>query len=597
MNQSLAFSQNQEAKKSPAGTWYYEYLPADYNGNSKDYPIMFFFHGLGERGNVKGDLPEVARNGPPKYVKNGHDFPFILISPQLKTNMGNWTPAYMDEVVEHVLGGGLRVDLNRIYITGLSLGGGGAWYYAQSFPDKIAAVAPICGSGNNTNKADEIAAEDVPVWAFHGDADGVVPVSRTINMVEAIKESTLDITPTPKMTIYPGVGHDAWSNAYKTDHSLHNPNIYEWFMKQSRDSNSPNTPPTANAGSNKQISLPTNSISIYGSGSDSDGSISTYSWKKILGGTATLNNTNKARLDVSNLVAGIYKFELTVKDNDNATHTDLMRLEVLDNGNVKPVADAGSNKQISLPTNSISIYGSGSDSDGSISTYSWKKILGGTATLNNINKARLDVSNLLAGIYKFELTVRDNDNATHSDLMRLEVLDNGNVKPVADAGSNKQISLPTNSISILGSGSDSDGSISSYSWQKILGGTATLNNTNNARLEVSNLLAGIYKFELTVRDNDNSTHSDVMRLEVLSGGNLNPVANAGNDFTINLPTNSANLVGSGTDQDGQIASYWWKKASGPSVNISNQDKPTATLKNLVEGTYTFQFKVKDNDGA
>ncbi|MGM0581495.1 MAG: PKD domain-containing protein [Bacteroidota bacterium] len=597
-NLSLAFSQNQVEKKSTGGTWYYEYLPADYSGNSKDYPIMFFFHGMGERGDTKGDLWEVAKNGPPKHVKNGHDFSFILISPQLKSDMGSWTPAYMDEVVDHVLNGSLRVDVNRIYITGLSLGGGGAWYYAQSFPAKIAAVAPICGSGNNTNKAVDIAEENVPVWAFHGDADGVVPVERTIDMINALNDAS--ISPKAKITIYEGVGHDAWSNAYKTGNALHSPNIYEWFMKQSRtnaDGSDSNTAPVADAGSNKEINLPTNSISINGSGSDSDGSISSYSWEKVLGGTATLNNINKARLDVSNLKAGVYKFELTVTDNDNATHTDLMRLEVLDNGNIKPVADAGPNKEINLPTNSISINGSGSDSDGSISSYSWEKVLGGTATLNNASKPKLEVSNLKAGVYKFELTVKDNDNATHTDLMRLEVLDNGNIKPVADAGPNKEINLPTNSIYIYGSGSDSDGSISSYSWEKVLGGTATLNNTSKPKLGVSNLKAGVYKFELTVTDNDNATHTDLMRLEVLDNGNIKPVADAGSNKQIKLPTNSISIFGSGSDSDGSISSYSWRKTLGGTATLNNTSKAKLEVSNLKAGIYKFELTVKDNDNA
>ncbi len=235
-----SFSQNQTAKVSPSGTWYYEYIPADYNENSDDYPIMFFFHGLEERGNNEADLLEVAKYGPPKHVKNGHNFPFILISPQLKTKLGNWPPHYMDEVVENVLNGDLRIDRSRIYITGLSLGGGGAWYYAQNFPEKIAAVAPVCGNRNIRSQACNIATANIPLWAFHGEEDGVVSVTRTIKMVEAINECDTKISPEPKMTIYKGVGHNSWSRAYKTNNSLHTPNIYEWFMQQSKTSISEN---------------------------------------------------------------------------------------------------------------------------------------------------------------------------------------------------------------------------------------------------------------------------------------------------------------------------------------------------------------------
>lgn len=229
-------AQSQTAKVTPSGTWYYEYLPADYMANDQNYPLMIFFHGLEERGDKEEDLSVVARKGPPMYVENGYDFPFILISPQLKTNLGNWPPDYMNEVVEHVLNDGLQIDLNRIYITGLSLGGGGAWFYAQNYPDKIAAVAPVCGNRNNKSQACAVADENIPIWSFHGSDDEVVPVNRTINMIKAIKECKPAMIPEPRMTIYKGLNHNSWSNAYRIDNLLHTPNLYEWFMEQRRTS-------------------------------------------------------------------------------------------------------------------------------------------------------------------------------------------------------------------------------------------------------------------------------------------------------------------------------------------------------------------------
>ncbi|WP_375579326.1 Ig-like domain-containing protein [Marivirga tractuosa] len=592
LNQSLAFSQNQIAKESPEGTWYYEYLPADYDENNKDYPIMFFFHGLGERGNSKGDLTKVTRNGPPKHVKLGHDFPFILISPQLKTSNGNWSPSYMDEVVEHVLNSGLRIDENRIYVTGLSLGGGGAWFYAQSFPEKIAAVAPVCGSRNSTSKAEDIAAENIPVWAFHGDADGVVPYLRTVNMVNAINAITPTISPKAKMSIYEGVGHNSWSNAYSTDNSIHSPNLYDWFMMQSKSTIS------VNAGNDKILNLPKNNTTISGSASSSD-AISSYLWEKISGPSLTMTNTTKAKLSVSKLKNGVYKFRLTATDdNDNSAH-DQMKLTVVES-NSSPLADAGNNKQIVLPTNSISIYGSGSDSDGSISAYSWRKTSGGAATLNNTNNSKLKVSNLESGIYKFELTVTDNDNATHSDEMRLEVIDGENLVPMANAGGDITVQLPTNSTNLAGSGSDGDGTIVSYFWEKTSGPSATISNGDNSTATANNLVSGgVYTFRLTVTDDDGATDSDLKRITVVEANQVPTVSISDQEQYITLPTSTTNIQATASDPDGSIASYLWEIVSEAGAStLQNSTTSTLTVNDLnVTGQYVYSITVTDNEGV
>ena len=214
---------------------YLEYLPEGYELNSDKYPVVIFLHGIGERGTNTTDpavlqqsVLKVETLGPPNYVKQGHEFPFILISPQLKSNYGNWPSSYVMEVIHHVKTY-LRIDEKRIYLTGLSLGGGGAWWTAQDYPEFFAALAPVCGGRNTPEKACAIAAENLPVWAFHGDKDSVVPLSRSVTMVDAINACQPAPVPPAILTIYPGVAHNAWTKAYQTDHSIHNPNVYEWM--------------------------------------------------------------------------------------------------------------------------------------------------------------------------------------------------------------------------------------------------------------------------------------------------------------------------------------------------------------------------------
>jgi dienelactone hydrolase len=314
---------------------YYEYVPPDYNSNSNKYPVMIFLHGIGERcsnttsySSLKSQIYEVAKLGPPMYVKNGYKFPFILISPQLKENYGTWPSSYVMEVIEHVKTY-MRIDEKRIYLTGLSLGGGGVWVTAQDFPKVFAAIAPVCGGYNSTSKAPLIAAEDVPVWAFHGKKDNVVSYTKTTNMVNAINNSTPTPSPLAKVTLYSDIYHDAWKYAYRTDHSIHSPNLYEWIVKYTNTVNGGNKIPTANAGSDQTRYLSsTNKTTLYGSASDSDGSIVKYRWTKIAGPSATISGVDSKTLYVSSLKAGTYVYRLSVRDNSGNTDSDYVRIVV-----------------------------------------------------------------------------------------------------------------------------------------------------------------------------------------------------------------------------------------------------------------------------
>jgi predicted peptidase len=190
-------------------------LPKDYDKQEK-WPLMLFLHGAGERGD-KLDLVKV--HGPPKLIAAGKDFPFIVVSPQCPQD-GMWEPielvALLDEISSKY-----KVDQDRIVVTGLSMGGFGTWRLATYAPDRIAAIAPICGGGEKF-WAKKIA--KIPAWTFHGTKDGAVPVERSQEMVDALKKEGAE----PRFTIYEGVGHDSWTETYN------NPELYEWLLKQRR---------------------------------------------------------------------------------------------------------------------------------------------------------------------------------------------------------------------------------------------------------------------------------------------------------------------------------------------------------------------------
>jgi len=360
-----------------------------------------------------------------------------------------------------------------------------------------------------------------------------------------------------------------------------------------------NQPPVANAGTDINIQLPTNSVTIFGSGSDSDGSIQSYLWDQTDGTTTTIDNETTATLTVSGLAEGTYDFQLTVIDNEGAQGTDQVTVTVIpEAANQAPVANAGDDIELYLPTNSTSISGSGSDADGSIISYSWIKLSGPDVTMSNENTAVLAVSNLVEGTYEFRLTVVDDDDASSIDKVKVTVFtDAVNEPPVVDAGSDQSIVLPENSITLTGTASDVDGSISSIEWIKISGGTATMEDETTNTLKLSNLEEGTYHFYLTAIDDDNASTSDEVVVTVLpEETNQPPSAFAGQDQSINLPTNSVTLTGSGSDPDGTIVSYLWSKSSGPNATLQNTDSESLSVSNMVEGVYTFKLTITDDDG-
>jgi gliding motility-associated-like protein len=176
-----------------------------------------------------------------------------------------------------------------------------------------------------------------------------------------------------------------------------------------------------------------------------------------------------------------------------------------------------------------------------------------------------------------------------------------NQPPIVSAGSNKTLFLPTNSVVIIGSATDADGSIASLLWTQVSGGVATLLNENTTIVTVSDLVEGTYVFRLTGTDDSGaSSFSEVTVTVNAATVNQPPVADAGPDINIKLPANSTTVAGSGTDVDGVIASYQWIKVSGPTVTVAGANSATLTLTNMVEGAYIFELTVKltvtDNNG-
>jgi predicted peptidase len=204
---------------------YLLFLPEGYDEKATNrWPLILFLHGIGERGS---DPWKVKVHGPPKVAESMTNFPFIVVSPQCPEGQW-WSNATLEALLDSVTRK-YPVDTNRVYLTGLSMGGFGAWSLALEFPERFAAVAPLCGGGNpyypmSYNASRKAAIKALPFWVFHGDKDNSVALEESQRMVNALKKLGGDV----QFTVYPGVGHDCWTQTYS------NPDFYSWLLAHRR---------------------------------------------------------------------------------------------------------------------------------------------------------------------------------------------------------------------------------------------------------------------------------------------------------------------------------------------------------------------------
>ena len=199
---------------------YYVFLPRDYSPEKK-YPMIVFLHGAGERGNGKDELERVKVHALPKYASGGLDTPAILLCPQCPeifvwNNVVIELKALIDKVADDY-----NADKSRISITGISMGGFGSWEMGITYPDYFSAIAPICGGGLSW-RGDLL--KDMPIWAFHGDADTAVPLKNSVEMVDKVNSEGGNA----KLTILHGVGHFSWDDAYLDT------KLIEWLISKER---------------------------------------------------------------------------------------------------------------------------------------------------------------------------------------------------------------------------------------------------------------------------------------------------------------------------------------------------------------------------
>ena len=326
----------------------YEYRPQGYNPNGAIlHPLIIFLHGIGESSNNINDLPDLEVVGVPLAIKegstmtfnwNGQTESFVVMAPMSRTSstinpdLSRWHPLYIQATIDYAINN-LKVDPDRIYLTGLSYGGGGTLNYISlnyTYTQRIAAAAPVSSPAHfRSTGPTYVKNANLPLWALVGALDATTPPIHSQNAVNGI--NALNPAVRAKLSIIPNGTH-GWSTYGPVYHHLNYANgvyedpisLYEWFLGQDK-SLSPNVLPVANAGANQNISTSPGSAVLDGSGSTDAVGIVRYLWKQISGPkTITISNTYTSSISaaaahktksISGLtIAGTYRFELTVVD-------------------------------------------------------------------------------------------------------------------------------------------------------------------------------------------------------------------------------------------------------------------------------------------
>ena len=221
---------------------YQVFVPEQWTAE-KQWPVILFLHGTGGSGS---DGDRQTSQGLPPRLRSDPDFPAVVVMPQCRRRAW-WGEPEMEAQALAALEASmqeLKGDPERVYLTGLSMGGYGAWAFAYKYPEKFAALAPVCGgvqgrrsfpppSWHPASRApDDPYAEtarairDLPIWIFHGEADRRVPVSESRQMKSALEKAGSDV----KYTEYPGVGHNSWDRAYAEEE------LIRWMLSQKKES-------------------------------------------------------------------------------------------------------------------------------------------------------------------------------------------------------------------------------------------------------------------------------------------------------------------------------------------------------------------------
>ncbi|KAK2830621.1 hypothetical protein Q5P01_018552 [Channa striata] len=355
----------------------------------------------------------------------------------------------------------------------------------------------------------------------------------------------------------------------------------------------------------QEISLPTSSTVIDGSQSTDDDKVVAWHWEEVKGPLREEKvSADTPVLTLTSLVPGNYTFSLTVTDSDGATNSTQATLSVNKAKDYRPVANAGPNQVIQLPRNSITLCGNQSTDDHDSLSYEWSlspESKDKVVEMQGVRTPILQLSAMQEGDYTFQLTVTDLAGQQDTAHVTVIVQPENNKPPRANAGPEKELTLPVDRTTLDGSKSSDDQKIATYHWIQISGPVdVKIENADTAVATVTGLEVGTYKFNLTVTDERKLQSTDVVTVIVKEELDQLPVAHVVSSPPISLPVRTAILDGShSTDDKGGVSYLWTRDDSSPAAGdvLNNSDHQAVLfLGNLVEGKYSFTLTVTDTKG-
>jgi dienelactone hydrolase len=617
-----SFAQYQKTQRavttnvSPRIQGYYESLPVTYASNpTKKFPLLIFMHGVGELGNGSTELPLVLKNAIPKmlnqgifpasFTVDGQTHSFIVISPQF-----TGSASYQSEIANLIkyCKQKYRVDEQRIYLTGLSLGGLMTWGFSsetKANADILAAIVPVCsGSTNSPARVSVVSSSKLPMWFLNNSGDPYISATVQQTLVNAI--NAVIGSPKALLTIHQASGHDAWTKSYDPNFRQNGMNVYEWMLSHKRGATSTPVPepaaPIANAGSSQVITLPVSSVTLDGSKSTaSGGSIVSYTWSKISGSSATITSPTAVKTTVTGLVAGTYQFNLTIKDSNGKVSSSAVSVIVNAASTTTVRADAGINQTIVLPyTTGITANGSGSVVP-SGTTILWSKVDGPSGPrITSPSSLKTTIPGITtAGVYVFQLKLTDTKGnvsaSTFTVTAKAGAAQSTTIR--ANAGDDQTITLPyTTGITADGSGSIISAG-TTILWSKVSGpAVGKISSPSSLKTTIPGLTtAGVYVFQLKLTDSNGNVSTSNLTITAKSA----ILAVAGDDQTLTIPyttgitaDGSRSVVPAGT-------TVLWSKVDGPSgPRITSPSSLKTTIPGItVPGVYVFELKLTDKQGG
>uniref|UniRef100_A0A665WCG9 PKD domain-containing protein n=1 Tax=Echeneis naucrates TaxID=173247 RepID=A0A665WCG9_ECHNA len=355
----------------------------------------------------------------------------------------------------------------------------------------------------------------------------------------------------------------------------------------------------------QEISLPTSSTVIDGSQSTDDDKVVAWHWEEVKGPLREEKvSADTVVLTLTSLVPGNYTFSLTVTDSDGATNSTQATLSVNKAKDYRPVANAGPNQVIQLPRNSITLNGNQSTDDHDSLSYEWSlspESKDKVVEMQGVRTPTLQLSAMQEGDYTFQLTVTDSSGQHDTAQVTVIVQPENNKPPVADAGPDKELTLPVDRTMLDGSKSTDDQKIATYQWKQTSGpADVKIENADTAVATVTGLEVGSYMFTLTVTDERKLQSTDTVTVIAREELDKPPIARVVSSPPVSLPVRTAILDGSrSTDDKGGVSYLWTRDDSSPAAGdvLNNSDHQAVLfLGNLVEGKYSFSLTVTDSKG-